>query len=233
MDKAHRQELKHDKFVEQVGHTVEYASEHRRQFVMYAAGAVLIILIGAGFYWWRQQQASERHDAFRQAIRTQESQIGPAGSEFIVNFPTQQDKEKAVEKAWLGLANKYPGSMEAVVAHYYLGINAADRGNSAEAEKQFKVVADSGKAEYASQAKLALVSIYESSGRSADAEKLLRSLVNDPTVLVSKEQATLLLARSISKSKPAEARKLLEPLRTERGPVSRAAITALNEIPAR
>jgi hypothetical protein len=42
-----------------------------------------------------------------------------------------------------------------------------------------------------------------------------------------------MLARVLAKSRPAEARKLLEPLRTERGPVSRAAITALNDIPAK
>jgi hypothetical protein len=56
--------------------------------------------------------------------------------------------------------------------------------------------------------------------------------MDDPTVLVSKEEATITLARLLAKSNPVEARKLLEPLRAERGPVSRAAITLLGEIPA-
>ena len=30
MDRAHRHDLKHDRFVEQVGHTVEYAAEHKQ-----------------------------------------------------------------------------------------------------------------------------------------------------------------------------------------------------------
>ncbi len=68
--------------------------------------------------------------------------------------------------------------------------------------------------------------------RQADAEKLLRSLIDDPTILVSKEQATIALAKVLAKKNPAEARKLLEPLRAERGPVSRAALTALGEMSA-
>ncbi len=60
----------------------------------------------------------------------------------------------------------------------------------------------------------------------------LRSIIDDPTILVSKPQATITLAKIVAKKNPAEARKLLEPLRAERGPVSRAAITALGEMPA-
>jgi len=234
VDRVHRQELKHDKFVEQVGHTVEYASEHRGLLTKAGLGVLAVIVIAAGVWWYLQHQAAVRQDAFRVAIRTQEGTVNPQSpSEFLVSFPSEAEKRKAVTKAWQDLIDKYPSSTEATIGHYYLGVNAADAGNTSEAEKQFRIVADSGKDAYASQAKLALASIYEASGRSGDAEKLLRSLINDPTVLVSKEEATLALARVLAKSKPAEARKLLEPLRSERGPVSRAAITALNDIPAR
>jgi len=58
------------------------------------------------------------------------------------------------------------------------------------------------------------------------------TLIDDPTILVSKEQATIALAKVLAKKNPAEARKLLEPLRAERGPVSRAALTALGEMSA-
>jgi len=234
VDRVHRQELKHDRFVEQVGHTVEYASEHRGLVVKVGAAVLAVLVIGIGVWWYMQHQAAMRQDAFRVAIRTQEATVNAQSpSEFLLTFPSEAEKRKAVAKAWQDLVDKYPGSTEAVIGHYYQGVNAADSGNTSEAEKQFKIVADSGKDAYASQAKLALASIYESSGKGADAEKVLRSLVNDPTVLVSKEEATLALARVLAKSKPAEARKLLEPLRTERGAVSRAAITALNDIPAR
>lgn len=233
MDRVQRQQLKHDRFIERVGDTVEYASEHRKQMAMAGIAALVVLIIGVGIYWYMQHRAAARQDAFRAAIRTQEAQVGQAGSDFLITFPTQAEKEKAVTKTWQELADKYSGSTEASIAHYYMGINAADRGDTAESEKQFKMVADSGKDAYASQAKLALARIYESTGRQADAEKLLRSLINDPTILVSKDQATLALGKLLAKTNPAEARKLLEPLRTERGAASRQAITALSEIPAR
>ena len=93
-------------------------------------------------------------------------------------------------------------------------------------------MAESGKDAYASQAKLSLAQIYDSM-----ATKLRPRNCCGPSstirLLVSKEQATIALAKVLAKKNPAEARKLLEPLRAERGPVSRAALTALGEMSAR
>lgn len=233
MDRAHRQELKHDRFVERVGHTVEYASAHRKQVILYTTAAVVILAIVLGVTWYRRSQAVARQDALREAIRKQEGQIGEQQSPYLVSYKTEAEKQKTVVAAWNDLINRFGGSDEAMIAHFYLGVNAADRGQLQEAEKHLKTVAESGKDNYASQAKLSLASLYESMGKRAEAEKLLRSMIDDPSVLVSKEQATLALARLISKERPAEARKMLEPLRTERSAVSRAAITMLAEIPAK
>jgi hypothetical protein len=236
VDRVHRHELKHDRFVEQVGHTVEYASEHRKQFVRYGTIALAVLIVVLGVYWYRGYSAGKRQDALREAVHIQEAQVGDQQGQqslFFVTYKTEAEKRQAVQKAWTDLANEYPGSAEANIAHYYLGVNAADQGNLGEAEKHLKQVADAGKDAYASQAKLSLAQIYQATGRPGEAEKLLRSLIDDPTVMVSKEQATIALASVLAKSNPAEARKLLEPLRgSERAPVSRAAITMLSEIPA-
>jgi predicted negative regulator of RcsB-dependent stress response len=225
--------LKHDRFVEQVGQTVEYASEHRQQIIRYSVAGLVVLVLVLGVSWYRRTQSTTRQEVLREAIHKQEGQVGPAQSPYLVSYSSEAEKQKAVEAAWNDVIAKHPGSDEAMIAHFYMGINAADRGNTQEAEKHLKIVAESGKDAYASQAKLSLANIYEAQGKIGEAEKLLRSIIDGPTVLVSKEQATLVLAKMIGKSRPAEARKLLEPLRTERGPVSRAAITALNDIPAK
>jgi tetratricopeptide (TPR) repeat protein len=230
VDRAHRRELKHDKFVEQVGHSVEYASEHKSQLAKYGIAALAVLVIGLGWYFYSNSQAAARQQALRQAMRTQEAQIGPGGNEYVVSFPTQAEKDTAVVKAFTEVATKYSGSDEGAISQYFLGIAAADQGKLAEAEKHLKAAVDAADDVYASQAKLSLAQVYEATGRVAEAEKLLRSMIDDPTILVSKEQATIALARTIAKSKPAEARKLLEPLRQERGPVSRAALSALGDI---
>jgi predicted negative regulator of RcsB-dependent stress response len=230
VDRAHRRELKHDKFVEQVGHSVEYATEHKDQLLKVGGAALVVVVALAGWYFYSNYQKGVRQQALREAMRIQGAQIGPQQNEFVVMFPTQAEKDKAVEKAFSDIAGKYSGSEEGAMAKYFLGIAAADKGKLADAEKHFKVVADSAKDVYSSQAKLSLAQIYEATGRTADAEKILRSVIDDPTILVSKEQATIALARVLAKSKPADARKLLEPLRSERGPVSRAALSALGEM---
>ncbi|MBC7925080.1 MAG: tetratricopeptide repeat protein [Bryobacteraceae bacterium] len=232
MDRAHRQELKHDKFVDQVGQGIEYASGHRTQVIRYAIVAAVVVAVAAGGWAWMKQQESVRQDALRVAVRSQEAQIGQPNTAFMIGFADQKTKEVAVQKAWQDLASKHGGSTEGVVAEYYLGVNAADQGNLPEAEKRLKLVADSGKSPYSSQAKLSLARVYSSLGKNGEAEKMLRSLMNEPTILVSKEEATLALGRLLATTNQAEARKLLEPLRSSRGPISRAAISTLSEIPA-
>jgi len=212
---------------------VEYAAEHRAQVTKWGGAGLVILLLAAGIYWNTNYQHGVRQDALRNAMQAYEAGIGPPSSEFVKSYPTQAEKDKAVTKELGDVANKYNGKEEGKIARYFLGLYYADKGNLAEAEKQLKPVAESGKDAYASQAKFSLAQVYDSLGRQAEAEKLLRSVMDDPTVLVSKEQATITLAKLLAKKNPAEARKLLEPLRGERGPVSRAAITALGEIPAR
>jgi predicted negative regulator of RcsB-dependent stress response len=231
VDRAHRKELKHDKFVEQVGHTVEYAAEHRAQFVRYGVIALAVVVLAAGFYFYRNYQHSNRQAALQDALRIQNAQIGEAGNEFFAAFPTEAARDAAKEKKWKEFVAKYDGSDEGAIGYFYLATIYADRGNVAEAEKYFKEAIADGGAPYASQAKLSLAELYNASGRRQDAEKILRELIDNPTVMVSKEQATIALARVLAPNKPEEARKLLEPLRTQTGPVSRVALTALADIP--
>lgn len=232
MDSVHRKQLKQDKFVAQVSHSVEYAAEHRDQMMKWGAAALAVLVVAVGVYWYFSYQHRVRQEALHNAMQTYEAGVGASGNEFLKSFPTQEEKDKAVIKDLSEVANKYSGKEEGRIAQYFLGLYHADKGNLTEAEKQLKPVAESGKDAYASQAKLSLAQIYDSMGRQADAEKLLRSLIDDPTILVSKEQATIALAKVLVKKNPAEARKLLEPLRAERGPVSRAALTALGEMSA-
>ena len=230
MDRTERRELKHDKFVEQVGHTVEYATAHQTQVIRIGSAVLGLLLLAAGIYYYRQSQHAQRQNALREALRVDSGQVGKTANEFSATFPTAEAKDKAVEKAWKDLSAKYPGTDEGYIALFYLGTLSADKGNLVDAEKILKQVADGASKPYASQAKLSLAQIYASGGKHAEAERLLRELVNNPTVMVSKDQATITLASVLVKSNPAEARKLLEPLRTEPGAVGRLAISTLGQM---
>lgn len=230
MDRLTRKELKTDKFALEVEHTVDWATEHRQELIRYGAAAAVLAAIVLIVYGFMQYRNGVREDALRAALRVQDAAVGAAPNEGTPSFPTEQAKYEAVKKALSEVAAKYPGSQQGIVAEYFLGTNAADKGDIKTAEKYFRDVADSGYKDYASLAKLALAPILQSEGKAAEGEKLLRDVMDHPTTFVSKEEATIVLARYLSSSNPAEARKLLEPLRADRSAVSRAALTALADI---
>jgi hypothetical protein len=234
VDRITRKELKTDKFAQEVTHTFEYVGAHRRAATKYTIAAVVVVVLAIGFWVWRSRAAETRQRDLAEAMRVQEAAVAPpSDNPLILTFRTQAEKEAAAVKAFNGFLAKHSGSDEASIARFYLGVVAADAGKVAEAEKSFQEVASNGTSGIASLAKLALSQIYASQNKIADAEKQLRALIANPTPLVSKEQATISLAHVLAQSNPAEARKLLEPLRDGRNAVSRSALTALSELPAR
>jgi predicted negative regulator of RcsB-dependent stress response len=232
VDKVTRRELKQDRFALEVEHSVDYVSGHRREFIKWGAIGLAAVLLIVGVVWYRSYEHQARQELLAIALQDQNTQPGPPQSEYAISFPSQADKDQAVTKAFSDVVAKYPGSDEAMTAEFYLAAQAVDKGDLAQAQKRFQLVVDSGPKDYASLAKLSLAQIYQSQGKLADAEKLVRSVIDNPTALVSKEQATINLARLVATTNPQEARKLLEPLRaSERSAVSRAALTALSDLP--
>ncbi len=231
MDKHTRKELKSDKFALEVQHSVEFVSGHRQQMIRWGAPALALVLIVAGVFYYRNYQHNARQEALHQAMRVQNSNVGPSQSEYVVSFPTVESRKKAVLKAWGDLAAKYPGTEEGRIGEYFLGTNAADAGNLPDAEKHFKAAIDSGNGPYESLAKLALAQVYGGEGKVNEGAALLQSLIDHPTVLVSKDAATLALADLLRTTDVKRARKLVEPLRTStRSAVSRAAISLDSEL---
>jgi predicted negative regulator of RcsB-dependent stress response len=223
-----RKELKSDKFALEVQHSVEYVSEHRRQVIRWGGIGVGVLIVAIAIFLYRGREHQARQEALYEAMRIQNAQVGNTNAnQFELSFATDTERLKAANKAFIDMAAKYPGSEEGGVAEYFLGANAADDGNLAEAERHFKTAADVSGA-YASMAKLALARVYGAQGKLAEGEKLIQSVVDHPTVLVSKDEATIELADLIGKTDLARAKKLLEPLRTSTRPnVSRAAISEL------
>jgi len=226
-----RKDLKKDKFAEEVKHGYEFLTEHRGQAKLYGGIAAIVIAIGAGSYFYIHYQAEVREEKLAEAIRIDGAAFGPTPTQpGTLHYATIEEKEQARAKAFGELVTKYRGSQEGAIAAFYLASDVADKGDMAGAEKRYKDILDSAPVEYASMARMSLAKIYETEGKTADAEKLLRYAMDHPTISVSKERATIQLALLIGKTNPDAARKLLEPLRTSRTPVSRAAVQALGDI---
>jgi tetratricopeptide (TPR) repeat protein len=169
VDRITRKELKSDKFALEVGHTVEYVSEHRSQFVRYGSIAAAVLAVALGIYLYTRYRHGARQDALKSALRIQDAQVNTAsGNEYILTFPNQAEKDKAAVKAFNDIISRYDGSDEAAIAHYYMGVIYADQGKPNDAEREFRNVADSGNDNYASLAKLSLSQILQAIGKQAD-----------------------------------------------------------------
>ena len=227
-----RKELKTDKFAVEVEHTVDFVTQHRRQLVLYGSIAVAVAAISVGAYFYMRHQHTLREQALADAILIQEAAVGQQNPNAPVNFATEDAKRAAATKAFSEIATRYSGTNEAAIAQYYLAAGMAEQGKLADAQRLFQAAAETGDKNYASLARFSLAQVYVSENRLPDAEKLLRDLIDHPTALVSKDQATIELAKIIAPTKPAEAKKLLDPLRAQTGPVSQAALGALNEQPS-
>ncbi len=230
MDKLTRKDLKTDKFAEEVIHSVDYIAHHRQQAIRYGGIGLAVIMLAFGAYFYMRYQHTVRQDLLREAMLTFDSNIAPNVPEGLKAYPTQDEKDKAIQKVFSNLANNYSGSMEGEIGRFFLGVAAVDKGKYDEAAKYFDKVANSSQKDYGSLARLALAQIQLNAGKDADAEKTLQYVVDHPTVLVSKEQAQVEIAKIVGKRDPVAARKMLEPLRTERTAISQVAVQTLAQI---
>jgi len=231
VDKQLRDQIKHDKFVEEVSHTVEYLKDHQGAVRKYGVVVAAVIVLAGAVYGFTSYQAGQREEALRKATLVLDAFVGqqsPTGGQV---FKTQADKDTASLKAFSEVASRYSGSREGLLARYYMGNLLCDQGKVAECEAAFKEVSNGGDANVASLGKLSLATLYQSEGKNNEAEAILRDLVNHPTAVVSKEQAQLSLARTIMKTKPEEARIILNSLQAlDRPAVTRSAVALLGEM---
>ncbi|HNY40284.1 MAG TPA: tetratricopeptide repeat protein [Bryobacteraceae bacterium] len=230
MDRTTRHDLKSDKFVQEVAHSVEFLESHRGQLIRYGSIVLALVVVGVGLYYFLQTRKRARFGELSSAMLVYNSAVGPDLGNRMRSFPTEEARQQAIKKSMNGFIEKYAGTEEAGIASYLLGTNAADQGDIPAARRYLAEAMKEGGKDYGSLAKFALAGIASSEGKNAEAEQLLRELVANPTVLVGKEQATIALAQAIASSKPDEARKLLEPLRTETGAASRTALTVLADL---
>jgi predicted negative regulator of RcsB-dependent stress response len=197
--------------------------------VRYGGIAAAVAVIVAGTWFYTSNARAKRQIALGDAIALVNINVGPQ-MQGPRTFPTQQAKDQAIQKAFNDIITNYSGTNESGVAMYMLGLQAADQGKMADAERLLRQATGEANAEYASLARLALADVLVANGKTAEAEKELRQVLAKPTTLVNKDQATLSLARVLAKTKPAEAKKLLEPLRASAGPASSSAISLISEL---
>lgn len=233
MDRKTRKNLKTDKFALEVTNIFDWAALHKKEVIRYGCIVLVVAAIAAGTYFYIRYRAGVRQEALAAALKIDGANVGQNAQPGMLIFPTQEDKDKAWDKAFTDVAAKYHGTEEGAIAEIYLAARDVDKGDLANAAKRYQDVMDSAPVAYASMARMSFAQVLAGEGKTADAEKLLREAIAKPSVTVSKDEATIQLALITCKSQPDEARKMLEPLRTDRTAVSRAAVQALSDCAAK
>lgn len=145
MDRQHRRELKHDKFVDEVGVLTERARANQRVLITIAAVAVGIAVIAYGIYFYRSTRERKAQDLLAAAIETIESPIkveGQPQQDPRAKYKTDAERDAAAEKQFQTIESQYGGTDAGDVAGLYLARLTAARGDLAGARKRLESFID-------------------------------------------------------------------------------------------
>lgn len=133
MDRQHRRDLKHDKFVDEVGALSTRARENQRLLLTIALAAVVIAVAIYGTYFYRTTRETKAQDVLAQGIEAMDSPLiaTAPGQPTMPNakFHTEAERTAAAEKQFKDVQSKYSGSNAADVANLYLARIAAGKGD--------------------------------------------------------------------------------------------------------
>ena len=147
MDRQHRRDLKHDKFVDEIGTLSGKARENQRFLLMITVGVVALALIGYGIYFYRSSREQQAQEALGKAIETIESPlVPPAGAQQQPNpgakYKTDAERQAAALTQFKEVDAKFSGSAAADVAGLYLARLEANKGDTASARKRLQHFVD-------------------------------------------------------------------------------------------
>jgi TolA-binding protein len=232
-----RHQLKQDAFtrvtIEAAERTAHWTVEHRSTVILstIVVAVVLASIVGAWYYLSVQDEKASLE--LSQAVRTSQTPLRPPNTPAqpdIASFTSEKERSEVARKQLQAIVDKYPHTRTADMARYLLGVNAANSGDNATAERDLKAVISTGSRELASVARLALASLYGNEKRTKDAVALYQELINKPTTSVSKSTAEMQLAELYQESnQPADAKRLYEQVKKD-NPNTEAATLATEKI---
>ena len=142
MDRQHRRDLKHDRFVDEIGSLSMRARDNQRFLLMLTLGVVAVALVVYGIYFYRSNHEHQAQQALAAAIATIDSPLlnDPATAQqqkppVGAKFKTEAERNAAAQKQFDDLKKNYSGTDAADIADLYLARLAAAKGDIANSRK--------------------------------------------------------------------------------------------------
>jgi TolA-binding protein len=218
-----RHQLKQDAFsrvtFDAAEKTADWTVAHRTTLIISAVAIAIVLAAVIGGWYYLSGQDEKASFELSQAVRTMDTQLRSEGTPAqpdVPSFTSAKERAQTAQKQFQAIVDKYPHTRTADMAHYFLGVTAANLNDNTAAERNFKLVASTGNREVAALAKSALASLYSQTRRPKDAIALYQELISKPTASVSKVTAQLQLAELYqSSNQPLEAKRLYEQIKKE------------------
>jgi TolA-binding protein len=139
MDRQERHDLKHDKFVDEIGALSVRARDNQRLLYMIAGGAVVIAAIVFGIYFFRSTREGKAQGLLSTAIETFEAPVGDQAAQQQPpttgpKFKTEAERTVAAEKQFKDVQAQYGGSDASDVANLYLARIAISKNDTKTAQ---------------------------------------------------------------------------------------------------
>ena len=219
MARIHRQELKHDEFIDSFDEFLLYLEDHWKWLIALLVGIVLAGGALGGFYFYSQRQERAAGAALANALTSFEAEVRqglpPTPGDTSRSFASEKEKYQTAAKEFAAVRADYPRTRAALHAKHYEALCRYRLGESEPAVTALEELSRAADRNVAALAKLHLAGIYESQARPKDAEALYRQLADNPAPVVPREMALLALADLLAQSNPAEARRLYEQVKQE------------------
>lgn len=199
MDREHRRELKHDKFVDEIGALSLRAKANQRVLLMIGGGAVLIAALVYGIFFYRSGREARAQDVLAVAIETADATVGeqqPQGATGP-HFKTEAERNAAAEKKFKDVQAQYPGSDAADVAGLYLARMAVARGDVKTARKLLEeFVSDHGDNLLVGGARFSLYQLRIENGEAAQVTNELNAELAKSDPVLPGDSLLVLLAQA-------------------------------------
>lgn len=142
MDRLSRRDLKHDRFVDEIGSLSQRARDNQRFLLNITIAVVAVALIVYGIYFYRSNHEHQAQQALAAAIATIDSPLlnDPANPQQTTpppgaKYKTEAERNAAAQKQFDDLKKNYSGTDAADVADLYLARLAAAKGDVAGSRK--------------------------------------------------------------------------------------------------
>jgi TolA-binding protein len=224
MDRQHRQDLKHDKFVDEIGTLSTRARENQRLLVTITAAAVAIAVIAYGIVFYRSNREVKAQAALSAAIDTMDSPLLPStppqpGEQPPVGakYRTEAERNGVAEKQFRTVQSSYSGTDAADVAKLYLARLDAARGDVASARtllQQF--VSDHPKHILVGTARYSLYQLRIDNGEATQVVNELNAELNKSEPILPSDTLLIVLAHAYSsQGNEAKSRDMYKRIATE------------------